>query len=118
MRWDASRIIASAEIAILVASGDASSCGDWLAVARHEQCHGEDGFDIEKFERVLRDNGVAWDLDRDKHGWVGRFRMNGRQKLAALARKQGFVVIGGEKVRAPGVKGKRRRKAKTAEAEA
>ena len=38
--------------------GDANSCGDSLAVALKEHCHSEDGFDIGKFERVLKGNDI------------------------------------------------------------
>jgi hypothetical protein len=67
--------------------GDVNSCGDWLALALKEHCHSEDGFAIGKFERVLKENDIEWDINRKTHGWIGRFRMNGRQKLAAVARK-------------------------------
>jgi hypothetical protein len=40
--------------------------------------------------------------------------MNGRQKLAAVARKTGFVLVSGEKIRAPGAK-QRGRKPKCVE---
>jgi hypothetical protein len=66
--------------------GDVNSCGDWLALALKEHCHSEDGFAIGKFERVLKENDIEWDINRKTHGWIGRFRMNGRQKLAAVAR--------------------------------
>jgi hypothetical protein len=95
--------------------GDVNSCGDWLALALKEHCHNEDGFDIGKFERVLNENNIDWNINRKTHGWIGRFRMNGRQKLAAVARKTGFVLISGKNVRAPGAK-RRGRKAKTVEA--
>ena len=91
--------------------GDVNSCGDWLALALKEHCHSEDGFDIGKFERVLKENDIEWNINRKTHGWIGRFRMNGRQKLAAVARKTGYILISGKKVRAPGAK-KRGRKPK------
>jgi len=72
--------------------------------ALKEHCHGEDGFDIGKFERVLKENDIDWNINRKTHGWIGRFRMNGRQKLAAVARKKGYILVSGEKVRAPGAK--------------
>jgi hypothetical protein len=95
--------------------GDVNSCGDWLAAALKEHCHSQEGFDIGKFERVLKENGIAWNINRKTHGWIGRFRMNGRQKLAAVARKTGYILFSGEKVRVPGAK-KRGRKPKTIEA--
>ena len=60
-----------------------------------------DGFDVEGFGRCLRDNGIEWEIDRSRPGWIGRFRMNGRQKLAAVARRNGYILIDGEKVRQP-----------------
>ena len=58
---------------------DAASCGDWLAVALKEHCHSEDAFDIRRSEQVLKENGIEWNINRKTHGWIGRFRMNGRQ---------------------------------------
>jgi hypothetical protein len=89
-----------------------NSCGDWLAYALKEHCYSEDSFDIGKFERMLKENNIEWDINRKTHGWIGRFRMNGRQKLAAVAKKTGFVLLGGEKILAPGAK-KRGRKPKS-----
>jgi hypothetical protein len=68
--------------------GDVNSYGDWLALALKEHCHSDDGFDIGKFERVLNENNIDWNINRKTHGWTGRFRMNGRQNLAAVARKR------------------------------
>ena len=96
--------------------GDAASCGDWLALELKEHCNSQDGFDIGKFERVLKENDIEWNIDRETHGWIGRFRMNGRQKLAAVARKTGCILVSGEKVRAPGAK-KSGRKPKTVDGE-
>ena len=67
--------------------GNAVSSSDWLAVALKEHCHNANGFDIAKFERVLKENDIEWNINRKTHGWIGRFRMNGNQKLAAVARK-------------------------------
>jgi hypothetical protein len=30
---------------------------------------------------------LIWNIDRQTHDWIGTFRMNGRQKVAAAARK-------------------------------
>jgi hypothetical protein len=38
--------------------GDVNSCGDWLALTLKEHCHSEDGFDIGRFERVLKENDI------------------------------------------------------------
>lgn len=69
-------------------------------------------FDIGKFECVLKENDIDLEHRPGTHGWIGRFRMNGRQKLAAVARKNGYILVSGEKVRAPGAK-KRGPKAKS-----
>jgi hypothetical protein len=63
---------------------------------------------------VLKENGIAWNINRETHGWIGRFRMNGRQKLAAVARKTGYILVSGEKILKPGAK-KRGGKGKRAE---
>ncbi|HEX7227643.1 MAG TPA: hypothetical protein VF353_07700 [Candidatus Binatia bacterium] len=34
------------------------SSSDWLAVALKEHCHSEDGFDVGKLERVLKENDI------------------------------------------------------------
>lgn len=44
-------------------------------------------FDIGKFECVLKENDIDLEHRPGTHGWIERFRMNGRQKLAAVARK-------------------------------
>jgi hypothetical protein len=41
--------------------GDVNSCGDWLAVALKEHCHSGQGFDVDKFERVLKENDIEWE---------------------------------------------------------
>ena len=65
--------------AVYAERGHAASCGDWLALALKEHCHSQGGFDIGKFERVLKENDIQWNINRKTHGWIGRFRMNGRQ---------------------------------------
>lgn len=40
------------------------SSSDWLAVALKEHCQGKDGFDIGKFERVLKENDIELDINR------------------------------------------------------
>jgi hypothetical protein len=52
---------------------NAASCGDLLAVALKEHCHGKDGFDIGKFERVLKETDIEWDINLETHGWIGGF---------------------------------------------
>lgn len=93
---------------------DGASCGDWLARLLKDSFHSDGKFDVQGFTRCLKDNGIDWQIDQRRHGWQGRFRMNGRQKLAVVARKTGSIVISGQKVSAPGaVKRGRRRRVKT-----
>jgi hypothetical protein len=51
----------------------AVSSSDWLAVALKEHCHSEDGFDIGKFECVLKENDIEWNINRKTHGWIEGF---------------------------------------------
>jgi hypothetical protein len=59
--------------------GDVNSCGDWSAKALKEHCHSEEGFDIGKFERVLTENDIEWDINRKTHGWIGTDGKSWRQ---------------------------------------
>ena len=52
----------------------------------------------------------------ERHGAIGHFRMCAGLMLRSHAAKQGFVIIGGKKIAAPGEKKSRERKAKAAEA--
>ena len=63
------------------------SSSDWLAVALKEHCHSEDSSDIGKFECVLNENDIALEQRPENSRLDRKFRMNGRQKLAAVARK-------------------------------
>lgn len=90
---------------------DGVSCRDWLVKLLAEHCHTEDGFDGDRFGRVLQDNGIEWEIDRTRPGWQGRYQMNGRQKLAVVAPKTGSIIVDGKKVQAPGAK-RRGRKAR------
>ena len=64
-------------------------------------------------QSVLEENGIeASQVDMERHGAIGRFRMCAGSMLRRHAAKRGFVVIGGKKITAPGTK-KRGRKAKT-----
>jgi hypothetical protein len=90
--------------------GDVNSCGDWMAEAlkvfRTENGH----FDLKGFAHCLNENGIeAPNVDMDRHGAIGRFRMCAGLMLRRHASKQGFIMISGKKIAAPGAK-KRRRK--------
>lgn len=97
--------------------GDVNSCGDWLALALKEAFRTDDGnFDLTAFKACLKENSLTPpNVDMDRHGAIGRFRMCAGLMLRRQARKVGHVIIGGKKIAAPGAK-KRGRKAKKAEA--
>lgn len=84
-------------------SSNGQTCGDWLAEFLTEQCHTVDGFSADDFQAILDHNEVdqsgAWarlPMSGQK-GWVGRWRMNGRQALEKRVALTGFVrgVAGG-----------------------
>jgi hypothetical protein len=69
--------------------------GDWLAVALGEYCQSGESLILEKLEKVAKDNLDALPkLDPEKLGYRGRLRMVIGLQLRAVAKKQGFVVIG------------------------
>ena len=79
-------------------SSNGQSCGDWLAEWLVAQTHGTTGFMVADFEAILDQNGIdrsrGWGLlpTSGQKGWVGRYRMNGRQVLEKVAAKQGHVT--------------------------
>lgn len=75
----------------------------------------EDGsFDLTAFKACLKENGLTPpNVDMERHGAIGRFRMCAGLMLRRHASKVGHVIIGSKKIAAPGAK-KRGRKAKTA----
>jgi len=84
------------------ASESGQSCGDWLANTLELQTHGADGFDVEAFTEVLVVNGVPFDgkwaslPESGQKGWVGRYRMNGRQMLEKIVAFSGqFKTLDG-----------------------
>lgn len=84
------------------------TCGDFLAVWLEAECHGVEGFDPVAFERILVANEVdqsgAWARlpESGQRGWVGRWRMNGRQKLEqAVALSERLRDGAGENVKLP-----------------
>lgn len=96
--------------------GDVNSCGDWMAEALKVFRAENADFDLSGFKACLKENGIeAPKVDMNRHGAMGRFRMCAGLMLRRHAAKQGFIMISGKKLAAPGTK-KRRRRAKTAEA--
>ena len=68
-------------------SSNGQTCGDWLAETLVNETHGVQGFHVEDFDAILTANAVdftgAWARlpTSGQKGWVGRYRMNGRQVL-------------------------------------
>jgi hypothetical protein len=77
-----------------------------LALALKVAFRTEDSsFDLTAFKACLKENGVeAPKIDMDRHGAIGRFRMCAGLMLRRHARKVGYVVIDGKKIRVPGAK--------------
>ncbi|MGE5816393.1 MAG: hypothetical protein ACM37Z_00055, partial [Deltaproteobacteria bacterium] len=66
----------------------------------------EDGsFDLTAFKSCLKENDIEPPkVDMERHGAIGRFRMCAGLMLRRHASNRGFVVIGGNKIAAPGGK--------------
>lgn len=79
-------------------SSNGQTCGDWLAEWLVNQTHGIEGFNVEDFHAILSAN--ALDMTRPwaglyqsgQKGWIGRYRMNGRQVLEKQVAWTGFVI--------------------------
>jgi hypothetical protein len=80
------------------ASSNGQTCGDWLAEFLVSETHTGGVFSHEAFTELLVSNNV--DMTKrwaqlpvsGQQGWVGRYRMNGRQVLEKIVAKQGFVL--------------------------
>jgi hypothetical protein len=76
-------------------SSTGQSNGDWLAEQLTADTHGIEGFSVDDFAAVLVANSVdqsgAWARlpESGQRGWVGRWRMNGRQQLEKLVALRG-----------------------------
>ena len=78
-------------------SSNGQTCGDWLAEWLVAQTHNGQGFNVEDFTAILSNN----DLDMTKgwallplsgqKGWIGRYRMNGRQVLEKVVALRGWI---------------------------
>ena len=87
------------------ASSNGQTCGDWLAERLVADTHGADGFRVDDFTTILQVNGI--DLDNKwgrlpmsgQKGWVGRYRMNGRQVLEKVVAIRGtYIDHSGEQI--------------------
>lgn len=90
------------------ASSNGQTCGDWLAEFLVGQTHGIDGFRVTDFQDIIDQNGVdqtkAWAKlpESGQKGWIGRWRMNGRQALEKLVAERGWVKgVAGEQYDVP-----------------
>lgn len=81
------------------ARGDASNCGDWLAVLMKDRFVTKTGTDIEALTHFFVINGVpmtgkwAGLPNSGQRGWQGRYRMNGRQKLEIIVLRRGTLFL-------------------------
>lgn len=93
------------------ARGDATCCGDWLAVTLKGQFEvtTDNGpqFDADGFADMLTANGVdqsgKWASlpASGQKGWQGRYRMNGRQKLEIRVAATGALHLKGQTLIVP-----------------
>lgn len=73
------------------------TCGDWLAHWLEQECHTIEGFDRITFAGILISNAVdqtgKWASlpESGQSGWVGRWRMNGRQQLEKTIAASGIL---------------------------
>jgi hypothetical protein len=79
-------------------SSNGQTCGDWLAEWLVGQTNGANGFNVEDFTAICNANGMdmtrGWALlpTSGQSGWIGRYRMNGRQVMEKIVAKQGFIL--------------------------
>lgn len=68
-------------------SSNKQTCGDWLAERLVADTHGPEGFMVDDFTAILSANGLDMSAKwaqlpfSGQKGWIGRYRMNGRQVL-------------------------------------
>ncbi len=78
-------------------SSNGQTCGDWLAEWLVNETHTLDGFNVEEFTAILSANEVDMTMpwaklpESGQKGWVGRYRMNGRQTLEKIVALLGVV---------------------------
>jgi hypothetical protein len=86
-------------------SSNGQTCGDWLAEFLVANTHSVDGFNVADFEAILSENAVdltaKWATVARNPGWVGRFRMNGRQVLEKIVARTGKIKAHGAETEAP-----------------
>lgn len=78
-------------------SSNGQTCGDWLAEWLVNETHTLEGFNVDEFTGILYANDVDMTMpwaklpESGQKGWVGRYRMNGRQTLEKLVAYRGWV---------------------------
>lgn len=79
-------------------SSNGQTCGDWLAETLVSWTHSvADGFDVDAFRALIGHNGVdqtaKWAKlpESGQKGWIGRYRMNGRQALEKIVALNGVI---------------------------
>lgn len=90
------------------ASSNGQTCGDWLAERLVADTHGIDGFRVDDFTAILNANGVDMSAKwaqlpmSGQKGWIGRYRMNGRQVLEKIvALRQTYIDAMGNEITPP-----------------
>lgn len=79
-------------------SSNGQTCGDWLAERLVADTHGIDGFNVADFTAILSANGVDMTAKwaqlpySGQKGWIGRYRMNGRQVMEKIVALRGVYV--------------------------
>ena len=80
------------------ASSNGQTCGDWLAERLVADTHSIDGFRVDDFTAILSANGVDMTTKwaqlpmSGQKGWIGRYRMNGRQVLEKIVALSGVYI--------------------------
>ena len=80
------------------ASSNKQTCGDWLAERLVADTHGPDGFMVDDFTAILSANGLDMSAKwaqlpfSGQKGWIGRYRMNGRQVLEKTVALTGIYI--------------------------
>lgn len=82
--------------------GDATHCGDWLALTLNSLCKvlnekGRETTDLDRLETIANANGVSPDkfgkLGVQTNGWQGRYRMTIRNALAKVVALKGSLFV-------------------------
>ena len=84
------------------ARGDATNCGDWLALLLNSYCHvtdetGKKVTDIDRLETIANANDISparyGKLGVETNGWSGRYRMTVRNMMVPRVCAKGFLFI-------------------------